>query len=98
MSLSVQQRHMGTLQPGDLVVVIRALSFLNFWALANVERPDDFDARGSDELTLRKSDQIELLELDEGFGDGWYLGRLLDQGTTGLFPGGRCFHLDKRYL
>ncbi|KAK5236875.1 polar growth protein [Exophiala xenobiotica] len=87
MSLSVQQRHMGTLQPGDLVVVIRALSFLNFWALANVERPDDFDARGSDELTLRKSDQIELLELDEGFGDGWYLGRLLDQGTTGLFPG-----------
>ncbi len=98
MSLSIQQRHMGTLQTGDLVVVIRALSLLYFRAPANVEQPDDFDARSSDELTLRKSDQIELLELDEGFGDGWYLGRLLDNGTTGLFPGGRCFRLSKRYL
>lgn len=89
---------MGTLQPGDLVVVIRALALSYFWAPANVERPDDFDARSSDELTLRKSDQIELLELDEGFGDGWYLGRLLDHGATGLFPGGRCFYLNKRYL
>ncbi|KIX07662.1 uncharacterized protein Z518_02315 [Rhinocladiella mackenziei CBS 650.93] len=47
----------------------------------------DFDARSPDELTLRKGDQIELVELDEGFGDGWYLGRHLGQGTTGLFPG-----------
>ncbi|EXJ85144.1 hypothetical protein A1O3_05819 [Capronia epimyces CBS 606.96] len=47
----------------------------------------DFDARSPDELTLRKSDQVELVELDEGFGDGWYLGRHLGQGTTGLFPG-----------
>jgi hypothetical protein len=50
---------------------------------------DDFDARSSDELTLRKTDQIELVELDEGFGDGWYLGRHLGQGNVGLFPGGR---------
>lgn len=49
----------------------------------------DFDARSSDELTLRKTDQIELLELDDGFGDGWYLGRHLGLGTTGLFPGGK---------
>ncbi|KAL2421418.1 hypothetical protein ABEF95_006169 [Exophiala dermatitidis] len=47
----------------------------------------DFDARSADELTLRKSDQIELVELDDGFGDGWYLGRHLGQSTTGLFPG-----------
>lgn len=49
---------------------------------------DDFDARSSDELTLRKGDKIELVELDDGFGDGWYLGRHLSKGMTGLFPGG----------
>ncbi|EXJ67051.1 uncharacterized protein A1O5_09697 [Cladophialophora psammophila CBS 110553] len=47
----------------------------------------DFDARSADELTLRKTDQIELVELDDGFGDGWYLGTHLGTGTTGLFPG-----------
>ncbi|KIY02586.1 uncharacterized protein Z520_01051 [Fonsecaea multimorphosa CBS 102226] len=47
----------------------------------------DFDARSADELTLRKTDQIELVELDDGFGDGWYLGKHLGTGTTGLFPG-----------
>ncbi|EXJ85801.1 hypothetical protein A1O1_06170 [Capronia coronata CBS 617.96] len=55
----------------------------------------DFDARSSDELTLRKSDQVELVELDEGFGDGWYLGRHLGQGTVGLFPGGKMLHDSK---
>jgi len=49
---------------------------------------DDFDARSPDELTLRKTDHIELVELDNGFGDGWYLGRHLGLGVTGLFPGG----------
>lgn len=29
-----------------------------------------------------------MVELDEGFGDGWYLGKALKTGTTGLFPGG----------
>ncbi|KAL1997817.1 hypothetical protein VTN02DRAFT_692 [Thermoascus thermophilus] len=47
----------------------------------------DFDARGADELTLRRGDRIELIELDDGFGDGWYLGRHLADGGTGLFPG-----------
>ncbi|KIW28548.1 uncharacterized protein PV07_08202 [Cladophialophora immunda] len=47
----------------------------------------DFDARSADELTLRKTDQIELVELDDGFGDGWYLGKHLGTRTTGLFPG-----------
>ncbi|KAL1880921.1 hypothetical protein Plec18167_003456 [Paecilomyces lecythidis] len=47
----------------------------------------DFDARGADELTLRRGDKVELVELDEGFGDGWYLGKHMAHGTTGLFPG-----------
>lgn len=49
---------------------------------------DDFDARGNDELTLRRGDKLELIELDDGFGDGWFLGKDSKTGTTGLFPGG----------
>lgn len=49
---------------------------------------DDFDARGNDELNLRRGEKIELVELDDGFGDGWYLGKDVKSGTTGLFPGG----------
>ncbi|KAL4873262.1 hypothetical protein BDV12DRAFT_160710 [Aspergillus spectabilis] len=47
----------------------------------------DFAARGEDELTLRRGEKIELVELDDGFGDGWYLGKDLKSGLTGLFPG-----------
>ncbi|KAE8146175.1 hypothetical protein BDV25DRAFT_54789 [Aspergillus avenaceus] len=47
----------------------------------------DFEARGPDELTLRRGERIELVELDDGFGDGWYLGKDLKTGTSGLFPG-----------
>ncbi|KAL4937509.1 hypothetical protein BDV06DRAFT_202783 [Aspergillus oleicola] len=47
----------------------------------------DFDARSDDELTLRKGEIIELVELDDGFGDGWYLGKDVKTATTGLFPG-----------
>ncbi|EEH10997.1 conserved hypothetical protein [Histoplasma capsulatum G186AR] len=47
----------------------------------------DFLARGADELTLRRGDKVELLELDEGFGDGWYLGKHVAENRTGLFPG-----------
>lgn len=46
----------------------------------------EFDARGDDELTLRRGDKIELVELDDGFGDGWYLGKHMTTGNTGLFP------------
>ena len=65
---------------------------------ADKSQPDDFDARSSDELTLRKTDQVELVELDDGFGDGWYLGRHLGQGTTGLFPGGKLISSNKTPL
>ena len=38
-------------------------------------------------MTLRRSDRVQLIELDDGFGDGWFLGRHLKTGGTGLFPG-----------
>ncbi|KAL3422572.1 SAM domain-containing protein [Phlyctema vagabunda] len=46
----------------------------------------DFSARSSDELTLAKGDRVELIERDDDFGDGWYLGRHLANGNNGLFP------------
>ena len=49
---------------------------------------DDFEARSPDELSLSKGDRIELIERDDDFGDGWYLGKHLQNGKTGLFPEG----------
>ncbi|CZR53337.1 related to budding protein BOI2 [Phialocephala subalpina] len=46
----------------------------------------DFSARSSDELSLSKGDRVELIERDDDFGDGWYLGRHLMNGGSGLFP------------
>ena len=47
---------------------------------------DDFGGRGEDELVMMPRDRIELIELDEEFGDAWYLGKNLRTGQTGLFP------------
>ncbi|KAI9709796.1 MAG: polar growth protein [Bogoriella megaspora] len=47
---------------------------------------DDFIARSPDELSLSKGDRVELIERDDDFGDGWFLGRHLANGQTGLFP------------
>ena len=49
---------------------------------------DDFDARSPDELSLKKGDRLELIEKDDEFGDGWYLGKHIIDGRTGLFPEG----------
>lgn len=49
---------------------------------------DDFTARSSDELSFTKGDRLELIERDDDFGDGWFLGRHLQNGSTGLFPEG----------
>lgn len=38
----------------------------------------DFLARSADELSLAKGDRVELIERDDDFGDGWYLGRLVE--------------------
>ncbi|KAK6522571.1 hypothetical protein TWF281_002010 [Arthrobotrys megalospora] len=46
----------------------------------------DFDARSPDELTLKKNSKVELLERDEEYNDGWYLGRDPESGKVGLFP------------
>ncbi|PNP59418.1 hypothetical protein THARTR1_00908 [Trichoderma harzianum] len=46
----------------------------------------DFIARSSDELSLKKGDRVELLERDDEFGDGWFLGRHVANNNTGLFP------------
>ncbi|KAL9604269.1 MAG: hypothetical protein Q9219_000667 [cf. Caloplaca sp. 3 TL-2023] len=46
----------------------------------------DFEARSPDELSLSKGERIELIERDDDFGDGWYLGKHIQNGKTGLFP------------
>ncbi|CAG8888442.1 unnamed protein product [Penicillium egyptiacum] len=46
----------------------------------------EFGGRGEDELIMSPRDNIELIELDEGFGDAWYYGKNLRTGQTGLFP------------
>ena len=61
-------------------VLDRALTIFN---------SDDFEARSPDELSFTKGDRIELIERDDDFGDGWYLGKHLNNGKTGLFPEGR---------
>ena len=48
----------------------------------------DFVARSEDELSLAKGDRIELIERDDEFGDGWFLGRHMGNAKTGLFPEG----------
>ncbi|GKT60760.1 SAM domain-containing protein [Colletotrichum tofieldiae] len=48
----------------------------------------DFIARSSDELSLTKGDRVELIERDDEFGDGWFLGKHLVNGNSGLFPEG----------
>ena len=57
---------------------------------------DDFEARSPDELSLAKGDRIELIERDDDFGDGWYLGKHMQNGKTGLFPEGECSYLHRR--
>ena len=82
-------------RPGDVLVVVRKFhSGEGIWALSlatDMMNLDDFEARSSDELTLRRGDRIKLVELDDGFGDGWYLGKHLGHEGNGLFPGGNCF-------
>jgi hypothetical protein len=57
---------------------------------------DDFEARSPDELSLLKGDRIELIERDDDFGDGWYLGKHIQNGKTGLFPEGEDLEDDLR--
>jgi hypothetical protein len=59
-------------------------------------RADEFQARSPDELSLARGDRVELIERDDDFGDGWFLGRNTETGNSGLFPEGiitRCLKL-----
>ncbi|EPS41407.1 hypothetical protein H072_4693 [Dactylellina haptotyla CBS 200.50] len=56
----------------------------------------DFDARSPDELSLKKNAKIELLERDEEYNDGWFLGRDPESGKVGLFPQGVQTHTPLR--
>jgi hypothetical protein len=49
---------------------------------------DEFQARSPDELSLARGDRVELIERDDDFGDGWFLGRNTETGDSGLFPEG----------
>lgn len=46
----------------------------------------EFIARSPDELSLKRGDRIELIERDDDFGDGWFLGKNTETGDNGLFP------------
>ncbi|KAF2112058.1 hypothetical protein BDV96DRAFT_168151 [Lophiotrema nucula] len=46
----------------------------------------EFQARSPDELSLARGQKIELIERDDDFGDGWFLGKNLETGDSGLFP------------
>ena len=37
---------------------------------------------------MRRGDRIELIERDDDFGDGWFLGKNTETGENGLFPEG----------
>ncbi|MBE3049396.1 hypothetical protein IMZ48_44235 [Candidatus Bathyarchaeota archaeon] len=54
---------------------------------------DDFISRSADELSLVKGDRVVLIERDDEFGDGWFMGRHAVNGQTGLFPEGRVVSL-----
>lgn len=54
--------------------------------LLTLSKLDEFGGRGEDELIMLPRDKIELIELDDGFGDAWYFGKNLRTGQTGLFP------------
>ncbi|OAG00873.1 uncharacterized protein CC84DRAFT_268915 [Paraphaeosphaeria sporulosa] len=46
----------------------------------------EFQARSPDELSLARGDRVELIERDDDFGDGWFLGKNTETGDSGLFP------------
>ena len=58
---------------------------------------DEFQARSPDELTLARGDRVELIERDDDFGDGWFLGRNTETGDSGLFPEGMILIVIHRY-
>ena len=46
----------------------------------------DFVARSTDEISLVKGDRIVLVERDDKYSDGWFVGQHTANGKIGLFP------------
>lgn len=72
----------------DIIICLRRNTDFGC-AYADGKMIDDFEARSPDELSLQKGERIELIERDDDFGDGWYLGKHAQNGRVGLFPEGR---------
>ncbi|KAJ5156171.1 hypothetical protein N7492_008974 [Penicillium capsulatum] len=51
---------------------------------------------GEDELKMKRDDLLRLVELDDEFDDGWWLGEHLGTGQKGLFPAGFTKKADNR--
>ena len=45
---------------------------------------------------MKRGEKIELIEKDDDFGDGWFLGRHLSKDDNGLFPAGTSSDSSKR--
>lgn len=92
-----QRSHTEGCRPGDTLVVVRKslpsppAPTPPCTAVLTTNPPpqtDEFVARSPDELSLRRGDRIELIERDDDFGDGWFLGKNTETGENGLFPEG----------
>lgn len=46
----------------------------------------EFNARLDDELNLRLGDKIEVISDDKEYNDGWFIGKSLSTGESGLYP------------
>ncbi|KAI9788515.1 MAG: polar growth protein [Peltula sp. TS41687] len=86
MALRYQNDASRRASPGQLLLVVLEWSFCEITLTETGLIADDFEARSSDELSLCKGDRIELIERDDDFGDGWYLGKHVVTGHIGLFP------------
>lgn len=87
-------------QPGGILLAVRkSLEMMYQYSatLADLSATDEFSARSPDEISLAKGDRIELIEKDDDFGDGWYLGKHMQTGSTGLFPEGTVNLLRQSY-
>lgn len=80
-----KSRAIGTVRCLDDIELNNSLADM---VVAILRKTDDFTARSSDELSLAKGDRVELLERDDEFGDGWFLGKHLLNPNSGLFPEG----------
>jgi len=76
---------------GDILIVVREYRLINHHLPLSclLTWTDDFTARTPDELDLKRGDRIELIERDDEFGDGWFLGKHVNSTQTGLFPESR---------